>query len=143
MTRIFSRNNARIFDRVLLSKTKIGVHVCNNGISFFFCLFKILRIFSNQVLLFYYRQLSVSFHRRFINNGVYVDLILERNESCRRSRDHSFLSEDREISKRNRIALRTFPEPLGTNTTRKRVSGNTGSDRLGNSRIRSAKQLGL
>lgn len=142
MTRIFSRNNARIFDRVLLSKTKIEVHVYNNGISFF-CLFKILRIFSNQILLFYYRQLSVSFHHRFINNGVYVDLILERNGSCRRSRDHSFLSEDREISKRNRIALRTFPEPLGTNTTRKRVSGNTGSDRLGNSRIRSAKQLGL
>lgn len=60
-----------------------------------------------------------------------------------RSRDYSFLSKDREISTRNRIVLRIFSVPLGTNTTEKRVSGNMDSDRLGNSRIRSVKQLEL
>lgn len=45
-----------------------------------------------------------------------------------RSRDYSFLSKDREISTRNRIVLRIFSVPLGTNTTQKRVSGNMDSD---------------
>lgn len=142
MTRIFSRNNARIFDRVLLSKTKIGVHVCSNGISFFLFVQNFTNFLESSSLILL-PPIIRFFSSSIYKHGVYVDLILERNESCKRSRDHSFLSEDREISKRNRIALRTFPEPLGTNTTRKRVSGNTGSDRLGNSRIRSAKQLGL
>lgn len=52
-----------------------------------------------------------------------------------------FYSEDREISKRNRIVLRIFSVSLGTNTTEKRISGNTrvridsaivGCDRLNN-----------
>lgn len=142
MTRIFSRNNARIFDRVLLSKTKIGVHVCGNGISFFACskFYEFPQesnsLISGQLFLFH-------FHRFVQSRCIYrFDFGTKKKEKkMNRARSRVFYSEDREISKRNRIVLRIFSVSLGTNTTEKRISGNTrvridsaivGCDRLNN-----------
>lgn len=148
MTRVFSRNNARIFDRVLLSKTKIGVHVCGNGISFFACskFYEFSQesssLISGQLFLFH-------FHRFVQTRCIYrFDFRTKKKEkkimNRARSRDYSFLFRgSRNFEAKSHCTSDIFRLAWDKYDREAYKWQYSGSDRLGNSRVRSTKQLGL